>query len=477
MARSTTSTHLSRLTGAGWLTVEAHGRHRYYRLQRDEIGELIESVARVAPTEPVRSLSADIRRRQLRRARTCYGHLAGTTRRRRDRHAHRPRLGGRPRRLVPTRHRPPIDERRERLSNDLRKAPRHLNGSASTCPAAAWYAACVDWTQRHHLAGGAIERHLLQPLLRSGRLERAPSGRAIMITEAWRDRSRRHARHRRQPARRVLIRTGERALTASEAGASMRGSGASCSVHRDRRAAEVEEVRRWPWAPTTSSCGSPPAACATATCRSPRLRRRCRRRWCSATRAPASSRRSASRHPRRGGRPGDRRFVPVVRHVLVLPARPVEPLRVPFEPSAPSPGASAPTAARRRRMTGLGTFADVMTVDEASVVQGARPTSPTSSSRSSAAASPPVSARRSTPRGSCPGSSVAVIGCGGVGQAVSRALASPARRGSSPSTRSSSSADERAAGRHRPGRPDRRRPGRAGAGRSPVAGAPTTRSR
>jgi DNA-binding transcriptional ArsR family regulator len=77
VAASTASTHLVRLVEAGLLAVEAHGRHRYYRLAGPQVGELIESIARLAPPAPVRSLREGTRAEALRRARTCYDHMAG----------------------------------------------------------------------------------------------------------------------------------------------------------------------------------------------------------------------------------------------------------------------------------------------------------------------------------------------------------------------------------------------------------------
>src|SRR4051812_46358517 len=58
VAPSTASEHLGRLLDAGWLGVEVHGRHRYYRIVRDEVGEVIEAAARLAPPPSVRSLAA-----------------------------------------------------------------------------------------------------------------------------------------------------------------------------------------------------------------------------------------------------------------------------------------------------------------------------------------------------------------------------------------------------------------------------------
>ena len=74
---ATASSHLRKLTDAALLTVETHGRHRYYRLAGPEVGRLIEALQQVAPATPVLSLKQDTRARALREARTCYDHLAG----------------------------------------------------------------------------------------------------------------------------------------------------------------------------------------------------------------------------------------------------------------------------------------------------------------------------------------------------------------------------------------------------------------
>ena len=77
VAPSTISGHLGRLTDAGLVQVEASGRNRYYRLASAEVAETLESLARLAPPKPVRSLRQATRAHALRRARSCYDHLAG----------------------------------------------------------------------------------------------------------------------------------------------------------------------------------------------------------------------------------------------------------------------------------------------------------------------------------------------------------------------------------------------------------------
>jgi hypothetical protein len=58
---------------AGFLSVERHGRHRYYRLYGPEVGELLEALARFAPPAPVRSLE------QGTRAERCASRARATT--------------------------------------------------------------------------------------------------------------------------------------------------------------------------------------------------------------------------------------------------------------------------------------------------------------------------------------------------------------------------------------------------------------
>jgi DNA-binding transcriptional ArsR family regulator len=76
IAPSTASQHLGRLTDGELLAVEAQGRHRYYRLANSKVAALLESMMGFAPA-PVAPRSANVGF-DLRFARTCYDHLAGT---------------------------------------------------------------------------------------------------------------------------------------------------------------------------------------------------------------------------------------------------------------------------------------------------------------------------------------------------------------------------------------------------------------
>ena len=77
VSASTISEHLHRLLDAHLVAVERQGRTRRYRLAGSQVAEALEAIARIAPPQPVRSLRQGTHAHALRRARTCYNHLAG----------------------------------------------------------------------------------------------------------------------------------------------------------------------------------------------------------------------------------------------------------------------------------------------------------------------------------------------------------------------------------------------------------------
>jgi DNA-binding transcriptional ArsR family regulator len=74
---ATASEHLAKLREGGLVEVVTQGRHRYHRLASAEVGAALESLSRIAPPKPVRSLRQSTRARSLAEARTCYDHIAG----------------------------------------------------------------------------------------------------------------------------------------------------------------------------------------------------------------------------------------------------------------------------------------------------------------------------------------------------------------------------------------------------------------
>ena len=76
LSLSGASAQLARLTKGGLLTVEREGRHRYYRLAGPHVAAVLEGLALLAVT-PQRARARSPAAEALRRARTCYDHLAG----------------------------------------------------------------------------------------------------------------------------------------------------------------------------------------------------------------------------------------------------------------------------------------------------------------------------------------------------------------------------------------------------------------
>lgn len=74
----TTSGHLGKLFGAGLVMLMKQGRHRYYRLAGPHVAHMLESIMHVAIDGPQRYQPRSKADDQMRRARTCYDHIAGT---------------------------------------------------------------------------------------------------------------------------------------------------------------------------------------------------------------------------------------------------------------------------------------------------------------------------------------------------------------------------------------------------------------
>ena len=188
-----TSAHLNKLRAGGLIDVEVSGRHRYYRLTGPHVAAAMEALAAIAPLQPIRSLRQDTHSVQLRRARSCYDHLAGrlgvavttallgrqvlvatdgiddTTRRPGDRLA--AALPEHPYQLGPA-----AADVLGDLGVDL---PALVSAPRSARPLLRF---CTDWTeQRHHLAG-TLGAALLTALCDNGCVIRRPR-RVVRLTE------------------------------------------------------------------------------------------------------------------------------------------------------------------------------------------------------------------------------------------------------------------------------------------------------
>lgn len=74
---STVSGHLTKLEKAGLVAIERQGRHRYYRLADPDVATALEALMPVAARAGHLRVRTGPRDPELRRARSCYDHLAG----------------------------------------------------------------------------------------------------------------------------------------------------------------------------------------------------------------------------------------------------------------------------------------------------------------------------------------------------------------------------------------------------------------
>lgn len=189
ISRPTASAHLKRLTEGGLIAVRTQGRNRHYRLAGPQVAGVVERMIELAPPAPITSLRESTRAAQLRRARTCYDHLAGqlgvglmTAMLERghltggdglfDPDNERPASAGREvvYELTDT-GREFLDRLGVRLAGGRRALVRY----------------CVDWTEtRHHLAG-QVGRGLRDRFAEAGWVEPLPRPRALRVTSAGAD--------------------------------------------------------------------------------------------------------------------------------------------------------------------------------------------------------------------------------------------------------------------------------------------------
>lgn len=172
----TASGHLLRLLEAGIVAVEVQGRHRYYRLASEQAATAVEALLALAPPPRVRSLRESELLHRLRKARTCYDHLAGE-------------LGV------------ALEEalrgsgaiiRRDRdytltAAGEGMLAAINIDGETLRCSRRVLARACLDWSERRHHVAGALGAALLSSMIELGWLRRVPGGRALQVTPTGRD--------------------------------------------------------------------------------------------------------------------------------------------------------------------------------------------------------------------------------------------------------------------------------------------------
>jgi len=167
VSASTASEHLAQLVNAGLLTAVKHGRHRYFKLAGAAVGELLESMSRLAPNRQIRSLREGTKAHALRQARSCYDHLAG-------------RLGVAVADAFAARGWVETSGDTGFLIRDIGR--RELAAVGVELPAGNVVRSCVDWTERRPHLAGAHGRAVLSAFLERGWVARDSRPRVLMVT-------------------------------------------------------------------------------------------------------------------------------------------------------------------------------------------------------------------------------------------------------------------------------------------------------
>lgn len=166
----TASSHLQKLLEGELLTVETHGRHRYYRLKNETVAAALEALMVIAPSSKARVIRDDA----LAAARTCYDHLAG-------------KLGVQLARAM-------LDAGWLELNGTsyglttlgYAKLAAFGLDVAQIVLKPRFAKACLDWTERRHHLGGMLGRALTARFLELGWLARISQSRALRMTELGR---------------------------------------------------------------------------------------------------------------------------------------------------------------------------------------------------------------------------------------------------------------------------------------------------
>ena len=167
ITRQTASSHLARLVDGDVLSLEAQGRHRYFRLSGPHVAAMLEALM-VFSSDAAPPLRTGPNDPALRKARICYDHLAGEMgvalydRMQADDWLDRD--------LAVT------DQGWDRLAG-IGLAPAQLpRSNRPLCRA------CLDWSMRRPHLAGLVGKLVLDRLLALSWARRMPSSRVVLFT-------------------------------------------------------------------------------------------------------------------------------------------------------------------------------------------------------------------------------------------------------------------------------------------------------
>lgn len=169
---STASVHLTKLKDQNLVQMLAQGKHRYYQLASGEVAAALEALLRVAGAPQARFTPNTPDR--LRKARTCYDHMAGAIAV--GIHDHMESKGW----LIKI----SSDSSAYELSDGGVAALDRLGLDVAAVRKARrrFACSCLDWSERRPHVGGALGAALLELMLRRAWVEKDLDSRALSIT-------------------------------------------------------------------------------------------------------------------------------------------------------------------------------------------------------------------------------------------------------------------------------------------------------
>jgi DNA-binding transcriptional ArsR family regulator len=170
---STASGHLARLQKAGLVTIARQGRHRYFRLADPDVVTALEGLMPVAARAGHMRIRTGPRDPELRRARSCYDHLAGDLAVKTfDRLIDRALLVRRGEELR-------LTERGRRFF-----AGRGIDVETLGRGRRALCRCCLDWSERRFHLGGTLGAAILDEIVAQGWAVREKKSRIVRVSPA-----------------------------------------------------------------------------------------------------------------------------------------------------------------------------------------------------------------------------------------------------------------------------------------------------
>jgi len=177
----TASAHLAKLEAGGLIAALSQGRHRYFRLADDDVGQMLESLMEVASRAGHLRTRPGPRDPALRRARVCYDHLAGE-------------MGVRmlegllaSRRIARRGGEIALTSKGEKFLHAFGiDVAKFAESRRPACKA------CLDWSMRRHHLAGAVGAALLERMQALKWLRRERDSRAVAFTPGGEAGFRRH---------------------------------------------------------------------------------------------------------------------------------------------------------------------------------------------------------------------------------------------------------------------------------------------